>query len=371
MKILIAPDKFKGSLSAKEVCMAIARGIRKIKPEANIAFHPMADGGDGSLQAISDHLKVHPQKVITQDPLGRELEAGYLISGDKAFVEMASVSGLVLLEEKERNPLYTSTFGTGLLIKDAILKGCKEIFLFLGGSATNDAGIGIAAALGCQFFDRQKELLPPVGKSLADIHSIEVRPFFKPDSIQFTLLCDVANLLYGPNGAAHVYAKQKGASDHEIEELDLGLRHFAALINQQFQLDISQIEGVGAAGGIGASMLSFFNADLKSGFSVLSELTGLSQKILKADQVITGEGKLDAQSLEGKVVQGVASLCKRHQKRLTAFVGGYALKQHQIEQLNIQKVYAISDMAGNLQDAMIHGVVYLEKLGEQYAEEML
>lgn len=365
MKILVAPDKFKGSLSAQEVCQAIAIGLKKQGKKLEVISHPMADGGDGSLAILSDYLNLKKQEVQTLDPLGRTISAPYYTSETAAFIEVASASGLVLLEKKERNPLITSTLGTGKMINHARSQGYQQIYLFLGGSATNDAGMGIASALGFQFFDAQDHLLNPIGECLAKVKSIKNTVPFDPKKIEITLLCDVTNPLFGPHGAAYVYAAQKGANAEQIKYLDQGLQNFSQLIQQSFGRDVAKIPGGGAAGGIGAGLIGLLGANIEKGFDVMAQLTRLETQIQGADWVITGEGKLDAQSLQGKVIDGIAGLCRKHQKPLTLLVGASDLRRKDLEQLNIKQLCTISEQATNLEDAMLNGAQYLEQLAER------
>lgn len=369
MKILLAPDKFKGSLSAFEVCQAINRGLNRTKSKVESVFHPMADGGDGSLSILIDHLNLEPQNIKTTDPLGREISARYFISQTAAFIEVASASGLVLLSEQERNPLKTSTLGTGKMIADALSKGVSQIFLFLGGSATNDLGMGIAVALGYQFLDDQKIALKPIGQNLSKVRSIKSPPITNVQHIQFTLLCDVNNPLTGPEGAAQVYARQKGAGEEEIAILERGAIHFNQVLKAHSGTSVLNLAGSGAAGGIGAGMASLFRAQLKSGFRVISTLTGLEEKICAADWVISGEGKLDKQSAQGKVISGIAELCRKHKKPLALFVGINELTKNEQHQLKIAKIKSIAEEAMNLEDAMNNGAVYLEELATKFFEE--
>lgn len=370
MKILIAPDKFKGSLSAHEVCQSIGEGLQIGKESIEVIYHPMADGGDGSLAILSDHLKLKVQTVDTTDPLGRAIKTQYYTSSDTAFIEVASASGIVLLSEEERNPLMTSTFGTGKMLLDAINKGFQHIYLFLGGSATNDAGMGIAAALGCQFLDEQNEVLQPTGSNLSRVQSIRKSEFIHPQEIKMTLLCDVTNTLYGSNGAAHVYAHQKGATDEQIHYLDNGLKHFSGIIRKQLGIDISTFPGSGAAGGIGAGMHALFGAKLEKGFAAISKLTGLEQQIQSCDMVISGEGKLDKQSLQGKVIDGIAKLCKKHDKPLALFVGKNELKEQYICDLGTKAVYAIAEQSNSMEDAMLNGAIYLREMASHFSKKI-
>lgn len=345
-----------------EVCQAIGRGLQKRYPQLALQYHPMADGGDGSLEVLKGHLDLGEQKVQTIDPLGRPLQASYFASTDTAFIELASASGLVLLDPTECNPLLTSTQGSGQMIAHALDRGCQQVYLFLGGSATNDAGMGISAALGCQFRDAANQLLPPNGQSLTRIQQIECQARFDFSKLRLRLLCDVNNPLHGPNGAAYVYAKQKGATLKQIRELDRGLAHYGKVLLEHSGVAVSQLPGSGAAGGIGASLVALFGAKLQKGFESLAELTGLEEAIQASDCVISGEGKLDMQTLQGKVIAGIAMLCRKHRKPLVLFVGKNELNTMAIQALGARGVFAVANRAQNLQDAMFNGATYLEQL---------
>lgn len=364
-RVLIASDKFKGSLSAQAVGQAIARGLMQSAEPLEITLHPMADGGDGSLAILSNHLDFKTVSVNTQDPLGRAIQATYFTTEEAAFIELASASGHVLLQAAERNPLLTSTYGTGQMIRDAIAHGYTKIYLFLGGSATNDAGIGIAQALGLQFLDAQQKPLPPTGESLAKIASIHDQQWIDFSQIQLTLFYDVANPLYGPTGAAQVYAPQKGANPAQVEYLDGGLVHFRQIVLQERGIDIQTIVGGGSAGGIGAGLVGLCGAEMRKGFEVMAQLTQLEEKIKASDWVISGEGKLDEQSLQGKVIDGIADLCKKHQKSFALFVGKNDLSEKALAALHCSGLYSISTMAKNQQDAIQNGAFYLEALARE------
>jgi glycerate kinase len=361
MKILIAPDKFKGSLSAQAVIDAIASGIRKTNQEVTILEHPMADGGDGSLDVLQSSLALYPETVETLDPLGRPLLATYLRNEEQAFIELASASGLVLLKNSERNPLETSTYGTGLMIRHALEQGISEIYLFLGGSATNDLGMGIATALGYQLLNVAGEILSPTGANLQHLHQVKKNSAIA-DNIQFHLLCDVTNPPFGPHGAAYVYAAQKGATPLQIETLDQGLEKACRHIAKQFGVSLDQLAGGGAAGGVGAGLHALFGARLIPGFQAISELTGLTEKLTQADVVISGEGKLDGQSLAGKVVDGMARLCRQYHKPLYLFAGAIDLTSAELQALQIKNTYAIIDRAKSLEDAIDNASTYLSEL---------
>jgi len=315
MNVVIAPDKFKGSLTSFEACSAIASGIKTIDPAAVTFEFPMADGGDGFAAVLKHYLHTTTVACSTEDPLGRPLTATYEHKDDTDIIEMASASGLVLLEEKERDPLKTSTYGTGCMIRAAIQAGAKKIILGLGGSATNDAGMGILAALGFQFTDHAGHPIKPDGGNLIHLHRI-IPPAALPD-ITFTIACDVQNVLYGKEGAAHVYAPQKGATPEGVALLDQGLRHVAGLLKK----DVADIPGAGAAGGIAAGLMGFFDVRLEKGVQLVMDSSGIMDKLPHADLVITGEGKIDRQTEYGKVVSEIALAAAQHHIPVIAFCG--------------------------------------------------
>ena len=364
-KVLIAPDKFKGSLSANAVCEAIALGLKVNDASLDITFHPMADGGDGSLKILSKHLTLDENLIETQDPLGRPINAKYYTSQDAAFIEIASASGLILLDKSERDPLETSTQGTGEMILHAISKGYQNIYLLLGGSATNDAGMGIVQALGFEFFDTKNKVLRPIGKNLLKVSTIRNKNLIDFSEIKISLFCDVTNPLFGKNGAAYVYAPQKGAGVKDVQYLDKGLRHFSKIIQETVGRDVSTISGIGAAGGIGAGLVALCNAQINSGFELISKLTGLEGKIRNADWVISGEGKLDEQSLQGKVLDGMIRLCQKHRKPLSLFVGKNELSDLKLKSLSVHQVFSISNVAESDKDAMLNASDYLMDLARE------
>ena len=353
MNILIAPDKFKGSLTTEEACCAIERGIKKFDSSFETILHPLADGGEGTLEILNNLLDLKPINVAASNPLGNPLYTGYLKNETSAFIEMALVSGLQLLQPEEQNCMNTTTYGIGELILDAIQKGVKNIYLFIGGSATNDAGIGMATALGYQFFDKENKAIFPFGKNLSKIHSIDSSNLkFNPNEIEVNVVCDVGNVLFGKNGAAYVYAPQKGANAKEVKFLDQGLRHFSKKINEHFQKDVSQIKGAGAAGGIGAGAMVFLNAKIQSGIQTILELTHFEEKIKDADLVITGEGKLDYQTLEGKVVKGVADMARKYDVPVFAICGACEVSENELQSIGIHKAIPILQDGVSLEQAI-------------------
>ncbi len=365
MKILLCPDKFKGSLTAQEVCDMLREGIHQSLPKTEVISHPIADGGDGSIRILYNRLNLHSKKIDTIDPLGRKIQAEYAYSDNTAFIELASASGLVLLNKTERNPLITSTRGTGYMIKDALENGFKKIYLFIGGSATNDAGIGLAQALGFNFMDQNGHQLDPVGMHLINIEKIENSSPFDFTSIEITVLCDVTNPMYGPEGAAYTYARQKGGSSETIKKLDDGLRHFNTILCKTIDRDISSIQGMGAAGAVGASLSGLLNAKLIGGFQLMSEITGLEEAIKSADVVITGEGKIDHTSYQGKVVGNVLSLCQKHHTPC-GVVGGV------VENANSSFLFtqSIISKAIDIEESMHSPKKYLKKIGQEIGDKL-
>jgi len=363
MKILLAPDKFKGSLTAQEVCTALTKGILKSHPNATIISKPLADGGDGSLAVLDYYLDLTTISKTVQDPLGRPITASYKLAKEVAYIEMAAASGLVLLKPAERNCLITSSYGTGELIADAIEKGSSNIYLFIGGSATNDGGIGIAAALGYRFYDAAGNSLSPIGENLLRIAKIDNSQLrYNLKDISINVICDVANPFYGKNGAAYVYAAQKGASPDDIVNLDNGLRNLATQLVAFNFLDIAYIAGAGAAGGVGGGAIAFLGAKLQSGIQIFIELTQLEAAIKDCDLVITGEGKLDKQTEQGKVISGVCQLAKQYNKRVVAVCGAADFPIS--TSLGLEGVYTIINRAVSLEDAMDNAATLLVEIGE-------
>jgi glycerate kinase len=345
VKILVAPDKFKGSLTAVEVCLAVEHFF-KGKQNYAVTKLPLADGGEGTFEVLLEYFEGTVQHAIVFDPLMREISATYGISKDRstAFIEMAKASGLQLLKPEERNPSHTTTFGTGQLILDALSKDVKRIILGIGGSATNDAGVGMATALGFRFFDQSgNNIAVGGGKDLITISKIgtaDVDPRLK--QVTFITLCDVTNPLCGPTGAAYVFSAQKGADEKTVRELDRGLQNFANVLANQFGF-MTNFEGAGAAGGLGAGALFFLNSEITKGMNFISEITHLKNKIFFSDIVITGEGKLDQQSLSGKVVQQVCEHAKNHNKKVIVICGVSEVDSDVLHELGIDECIQLSE----------------------------
>jgi len=315
MKIVVAPNSFKGSLTALEVSDAIEKGIREVFPEAEIIKIPMADGGDGTVECLVNATggEILREKII--GPLGNEILAHYGILGDKktAVIEMAAASGLTLVPENKRNPLMTTTYGTGQLIKAALNQGCRKMIIGIGGSATNDGGAGMVQALGVKLLDQEGKEVGFGGGELKKIVKIDTSCMDnRLSDLKVLVASDVNNPLCGPQGASRIYGPQKGATPETIEELDESLAYFAELIKRDLNKDVKDIPGAGAAGGLGASLMAFLNAELRPGIEIMIEAVKLEQAIKDADLVITGEGKIDSQTIYGKAPIGVAKIAKKY-----------------------------------------------------------
>ena len=363
MRILLAPDKFKGSLTARAVSEALAGGIRERYPTAEIRVHPLADGGDGTLDILAQHRPLDPIEVATVDPLGRPLQAAYRSDGKTAYIELATASGLVLLTPRERNPLMTTTYGTGILLAHALQHGHREVYLLLGGSATHDVGTGIARALGIELLDRNRRPVAPGGAGLAHIEQLAYPTTHSWAGKAIRLLCDVTNPLIGPQGSARVYAAQKGADPAIVERLEAGTRHFGALLEAKTGVAVNHLPGGGAAGGIAAGLQAMLGATLQRGFEAISELTGLEAAVQWADHVITGEGRLDSQSLDGKVVGGLAQLCAAYSKPYSIVAGAATLPQAHPWPGRCRGVHTLVARAGSTARAMRAAKPLLRAIG--------
>ena len=308
LKIAIAPDSFKGSLTALEAATALERGLRRVLANLSVRKIPMADGGDGTLRAIVDATGGQVVRARVHDPLGRGIRAAYGLTsnGRAAVIEMAAASGMALLRPAERNPMQTSTRGTGELIRAALRRGAQRILVAIGGSATNDGGMGMARALGVRFLDANGADIGEGGGALGRLARIDAgRLLPAARRARFEVACDVDNPLAGPRGAARVYARQKGGTPRMIRTLDANLRRFARIVSRDLGRDIAAIPGAGAAGGLGGGLMAFLDADLRPGVDLVGEAIGLRRKLRGCDLVITGEGRTDGQTVFGKAPMGV------------------------------------------------------------------
>jgi glycerate kinase len=373
MKIVIAPDKFKGSLTGFEYCSAVEQGFQKVNPKAIIIRMPLADGGDGTAEVVQHYLEGEKIFLKANDPLFRSVDTYYIYSKkqDIAYIEMAEVSGLQLLQENEKNCMNTTSLGTGELIVDAIEKGVKQIILGIGGSATNDGGIGMATALGYRFLDKLGNELKPVGSNLQlinDIDTSKIHP--KLCEVEVKVACDVANFLYGENGAAHVYAAQKGASKSEIALLNLGLVNFAKVVSERFDINLQEISGSGAAGGMGGGAFTFLNGQLVAGIELIKELANFDEAIEGADWIITGEGKLDHQTLSGKTIAGVLKSAKQKNIAVAALCGAVSISGEEAAAFGLDYVYAISTDCKNMDEAISNAYSNLVRATERFAKSL-
>jgi glycerate kinase len=314
MKIVIAPDSFKGSLTALEVAHAIKAGIKRVVPEAEVDEVPMADGGEGTVQALVDATggEIIAQEVC--DPLGNRIRAdfGVLGDGNTAVIEMAAASGLPLVPEDKRNPMFTTTFGTGELIRAALDRGCRKLIVGIGGSATVDGGAGMAQALGARLLGKDGDEVPRGGGGLEYLDRIDVSRLDARIAETATVVaCDVDNPLVGPRGGPEVYGPQKGATPEMVKKLDRYLDRYADIIKRDLGIDVKEEPGAGAAGGLGAGLMAFLNAELRSGIDIVIEASGLEEHLKDADLVITGEGRIDRQTIYGKTPIGVAKSAKK------------------------------------------------------------
>ncbi len=364
-KVLVACDSFKDALDSIGVCTAIRRGLLAAEDQLNVQIFPLADGGEGMLDILSIHQKCHIQRYFVCNPLFEKVEAGLGISNfdQIAFIEMAAAAGLQLLSPEKRNPLRTTTFGVGELILKAQEKGMKKIIIGIGGSATNDCGIGMATALGFRFLDNQGAVLKPTGENLIKIASIDDSNIkFDKTKIEVEVICDVDNPLFGENGAAHVYAPQKGASKIEVDKLDAGLKHFSNILQDCFHKDFSSVPGGGAAGGMGAGCLAFLGATLKSGIETILEVLDFEEAAKGSDLIITGEGKIDHQTFHGKLISGLTQKAIKYNIPVIAFCGTLAANPLQTQELGLQAAFSILDKPVSLVEALESTEKGLEQL---------
>jgi glycerate 2-kinase len=369
MKVLIAPDKFKGSISAVTAAEAIARGLLTHMPDAELELAPIADGGEGFAEALCAALHGEWIQITARDPIGRDVSARYawMDSTKVAVIEMSEASGLWRLTKDELAPLRATTFGTGQLIRDAAQRGAKKIIIGLGGSATTDGGIGMAEALGYEFLTSDGESLEAIPENLLAL--IRVNAEAAIDLPEIIAACDVQNPLSGSRGTAHVFSPQKGASPKIVDQLELCLENLADVLKQDFECDFRDAPGAGAAGGLGFGLLSFCRAKIESGFDVVANVLKLEERIAAADLVITGEGRLDGQTLEGKGPAGVAALAQKLGKPTLAFAGSIA------EDAAVDSLFAatcpIVDRPTDLDDAMRHGAEFLERAARRAARLLI
>ncbi len=345
VKIVIAPQAFKGSISALQVARAIGNGVKRVVPSAITVIKPMADGGEGTAQTLVHATGGRIMATEVTDPLGGRVIAHWGLLGDKvtAVIEMAAASGLSLVPPRKRNPLWTTTYGTGELILAAIESGCRKLIIGIGDSATNDGGAGMAQALGARLLDSRMAILPFGGAALAKLARIDITYLdARLADCDVVVACDVTNPLCGTQGASAVYGPQKGATAEMIEQLDAALAHYADVIHQDLGVKVKDIPGAGAAGGLGAGLIAFLNAKVSPGVDVVIQTTGLAEDLKDAELVFTGEGKIDSQTAFGKVAVGVAKRAKTFGLPVIAIAGEIADDYHVVYQQGIDAVVSIA-----------------------------
>lgn len=368
MKIVIAPDSYKGSLTAKQVAESIERGIRRIFDKAEIVKVPMADGGEDTVQALVDSTKGEIIQVNVKGPLLDNVEAFYGILGDgsTAVIEMAAASGLPLIPRDKRNPMITTTYGTGELIKHALDRGCRNIIIGIGGSATNDGGAGMAMALGARLFDEKGKNIGFGGGALDKLCSIDIsRMDARLKECSITAACDVENPLCGPTGASSVFGPQKGADAKMVKMLDDNLLNYADVIKRDLGVDIKDVPGAGAAGGLGGGLLAFLNAKLKRGIDIVIQAANLEEHVKDADLVITGEGMIDFQTAFGKTPYGVAKVAKKYNIPVIAIAGGIGKDAQTLYEKGFDSIFSIADKPMSLEDSIKNCPILLETASER------
>lgn len=370
MKIIIAPDSFKESLSALEAADAIEKGFKEIFPEASYVKLPMADGGEGTVRSLVDATGGTIEKRTVTGPLGEEVEAFFGLTGDRetAIIEMAAASGLHLVPHERRNPLITSTRGTGELIEAALNLGVSHIIIGIGGSATNDGGAGMLQALGAKLLDQEGKEIGPGGGALAKLSTIDLQHFdVRIKDVQIEVACDVDNPLTGKRGASAVFGPQKGATSETIDILDSNLAHFADIAEEMLGIRFREVKGSGAAGGIGGSLFAFLNAQLKRGIDIVLDAVDFEDHAKNADLIITGEGRIDSQTIYGKTPIGVAKASKKYGVPVIGFAGSLSEDSEVVHEHGIDALFTIVPCVTSLSDAIENAEEYMKRAARNVA----
>lgn len=366
MRIVAAPNAFKGSMDARQAAEAMKRGVLAAAPLTEVTCVPVADGGDGLTEVMVEALGGSLVEKNVQGPRFEEQAAQFCLAGDVAVIEMARASGLALLAKEQQDPTKTSTFGTGELIGAALGAGVRRIVVGIGGSATCDGGIGMASALGFKFLSRRGEVIKPIGGNLQLIHSIDgegVDP--RLENIVLEAVCDVTNPLVGKTGASYVYSPQKGATPEQVQVLDEGLRHLADVVERDMGVIIHDLEGAGAAGGLGGGLHAFLGAELKNGIDLVIDMVGLEEKIAGADLVLTSEGQIDFQTKYDKAPAGVARVARRQGVPCIAVCGGIGERVDELHEIGMTAVFSLCRGPQSLESAMLDGFDLLTRQVEQ------
>lgn len=367
MKIVIAPDSFKESMTAEECCNFIKKGLSKVLPKVEYVTVPMADGGEGTASALISSTNGEFFSETVLNPLGKEIISSFGILGDKktAIIEMAAASGLELIPSSERNPMITTTYGTGQLIKAALDKNISTILIGLGGSATNDGGAGMIQALGGRLLDENNQEIGFGGGELSKLKKIDLSNLDERlKNTKIIVACDVENPLTGVNGASYTFGKQKGATDEMIEILDKNLSHFSEIIKKELSIDVKNIPGAGAAGGLGAGLIGFLSGELKKGIDIVIEYSSLESKLKNADFIITGEGSIDGQTRFGKTPFGVAKLGKKYNIPVIALAGNVGKDIDILYEYGFTSIFPILTRVESLEDAIKNGRYNIEVVSE-------
>ena len=341
-KVVLIPDSFKGTLTSIEICTIISDKMNKYFPHCHVVSIPVADGGEGSVDCFLSALGGEKIFETVSSPYFEDMESFYGLIGDTAVIEMAACAGLPLVEDR-KNPSLTTTYGVGQLIMSAAKKGCKKLIVGLGGSSTNDGGCGAAAAVGVKFYDKEGNEFIPVGKTLKDIDRIDLSHKAKElDNIEIITMCDIDNPMYGTKGAAYIFGPQKGADEKMVIVLDKGLKHLCDVIEKETDRNLKDVPGSGAAGAMGAGMIAFFNSKLQMGIETVLDAVKFDDIIADADMIFTGEGKLDTQSLRGKVVIGVGKRAKNKNIPVTVIAGGAAANIDEAYTMGVTSIFTIN-----------------------------
>lgn len=370
-KIVIAPDSFKESMTAKEAATAIQNGFQEVfNDQVTYDLIPMADGGEGTTEALKEALKATSYTVQVKDPLFRNIDASYARSDqyETAIIEMAEASGLHLLTHEERNPLQTSSYGTGQLINEALKHGVKKIILGIGGSATNDGGVGMLQALGVSFKDVEHNEIKPGGAALNTIDKIDtshLNPLLQ--NVEIKVACDVTNPLLGDQGATVIYGPQKGATEKMIPKLDSALSHYHDKIKEELQKSVKDIPGAGAAGGMGTALLAFLDSNLQAGIDVVLDETRFQERVKDAQIVITGEGKMDKQTIYGKTPIGVAKVAKAYDIPVIAICGSLGDQYQEVYRHGIDTVFSITEYPSDLKTTLENGPQFMQRTATNIA----
>ncbi|CZF83582.1 Glycerate 2-kinase [Grimontia celer] len=373
MKIVIAPDSYKESLSAMDVAVAIENGFRRVMPEASIVKLPMADGGEGTVQSLVDATGGNIIQTKVTGPLGTPVEGffGLLGDGETAVIEMAAASGLHLVPPTERNPLVTTSFGTGELIKAALDHGAKHLIVGIGGSSTNDGGAGMAQALGVKLLDKDGQAIGFGGAALASLHTIDCSEVdSRLKNVKLEVACDVDNPLCGEKGASAIFGPQKGATPEMVKALDANLAHYADLMKSELGSDVKNSAGAGAAGGMGAALMGIFHADLRPGIEIVMDAVNLSEQLKDADLVITGEGRIDSQTIHGKTPIGVARCAKQFNLPVIGIAGSITQDSVVVYDHGIDVLFSVVSGACTLEDALTNAKENVELTAQNVARTL-